>query len=552
MKKYLFLILIIILAAFLRLYNISSYPAGLNADEAALGYNAYSLLLTGKDEHGHIIPVNLESFGDFKPALYSYLLVPVVKYLGLNEFAVRLPSALFGIFSVFLIYLLTEEIFKRPVLSHISALLLAISPWHLHFSRGAWEVNVSTAMILAGTVFYLKWLRNSSFLNFTFFILSFIFSLYTYQSARVIAPLLGLALVISFYKTFFNRIRQLLMAVPIVIIFIFPLLLSFLNSDAASRLSGVGILADVGPLNYVKELRGQYTSKTLILGKILHNRPVIYTVQFVKNYLSHFEGDFLFINGDVIQRNRIPETGLLYFSDFIFLILGFVWLVRNYKLFKFSRVVFIWLLIAPVAAALTFQVPHALRAQNMVIPLTVITACGIYFLLTPLLNQERGIKGVSSKIVGMFICLLLVTAYVWQFSRYLHEYYIHYPQTYPAAWEYGFKELVAYVQANQQKHSEILVTDKYDQPYILFLFYLKYPPQEFQGHHQLTVRDQYNFSTVKNFSKYFFTDTNWDKVRDMHGTLIVAAPEDIPPVGVNIVKTVYFPDGSPAFKLVSN
>ncbi|KKU78425.1 MAG: Glycosyl transferase family 39, partial [Candidatus Amesbacteria bacterium GW2011_GWA2_47_70] len=92
MKKFL-LIFILILASVLRLYKLSSYPAGLNADEAALGYNAYSLMLTGRDEHGHPWPVNLESFGDFKPAGYAYLLIPFIKVFGLTELAVRLPSA---------------------------------------------------------------------------------------------------------------------------------------------------------------------------------------------------------------------------------------------------------------------------------------------------------------------------------------------------------------------------------------------------------------------------------------------------------------------------
>src|SRR3989304_7288957 len=104
MKQYLFLIFILVLAASLRLGAISRFPAGLNADEAALGYNAYSLLLTGRDEHGNLFPVNLESFADYKPALYAYLSVPLVKIFGLTEFAVRLPSAIFGILAVFLIY----------------------------------------------------------------------------------------------------------------------------------------------------------------------------------------------------------------------------------------------------------------------------------------------------------------------------------------------------------------------------------------------------------------------------------------------------------------
>jgi len=97
-----------------------------------------------------------------------------------------------------------------------------------------------------------------------------------------------------------------------------------------------------------------------------------------------------------------------------------------------------------------------------------------------------------------------------------------------------------------------MVTDKYDQPYILFLFYSRFSPAQFQGRHKLTLRDKYNFSTVREFDKYKFENTPWEKVRDIHSTLIVAAPEDIPEVGVNVVKTIYFPSNQPAFKIVSN
>src|SRR5258706_13371060 len=115
MKKILIILAIMGLGSFLRLYNLSNSPSGLNADEAALGYNAYSLIQTGRDEHGHPWPINFESFGDFKPALYGYILIPFVKTLGLTPLAVRLPSALAGIFSLLIIYLFVKEIFPEEV-----------------------------------------------------------------------------------------------------------------------------------------------------------------------------------------------------------------------------------------------------------------------------------------------------------------------------------------------------------------------------------------------------------------------------------------------------
>src|SRR3990167_2080459 len=98
------LLVIIIIAAILRLWNLGGNPPHLTPDEAALGYNAYSILKTGKDEYGQILPVIFKSFGDYKPGLYVYLTVPFVAIFGLTEFAVRLPSALFCILSVFLIF----------------------------------------------------------------------------------------------------------------------------------------------------------------------------------------------------------------------------------------------------------------------------------------------------------------------------------------------------------------------------------------------------------------------------------------------------------------
>src|SRR3989344_6015585 len=141
-KHKLFLLFIILLAAFLRLYKLTDVHPGVNRDEASIGYTAYSLLATGKDEYGRSFPLSFESFGDWKLPFYIYITVPFVKVFGLNELSVRLPSALAGIATVFLTYFLVLELFlkleirnlKLPAIALFSALLLAISPWHLHLS----------------------------------------------------------------------------------------------------------------------------------------------------------------------------------------------------------------------------------------------------------------------------------------------------------------------------------------------------------------------------------------------------------------------------------
>lgn len=533
MKKYIPILLILVLATVLRLWNISGSPPGLNADEAALGYNAYSLMLTGRDEHGHPWPINLESFGDFKPAGYAYLLIPFIKVFGLTEFAVRLPSVIFGVLGVLGIYVLTKELVNWQT-GQLAALMLAISPWHLHFTRGAWEVNVSTTLIVLGIWLLVKWLKDQKFYFLLLATCHLSLSMYFYQSSRIITPLLGLGIFILYFKNFRENIKQSILALILLIVLLIPLSLSLFTTDAKSRFSGVGILSDTGPTERAKELRIQHGDLKSIPSKLLHNRPVQYGLRFVQNYLDHFDGNFLFVNGDVIERSKVPEMGLFYLTDFIFLAIGVVYLIKVNN--KFVKIIWIWLLISPIASAMTFQTPHALRAFNMVIPMTIIISIGVYQVIK------------FKKLLIIFI----VALYVFQLSDYLYKYHIRYPKEYPSAWEYGFKELVSYTESVKDKYPKIWVTDKYDQPYILFLFYSRYDPGKFQGNHVLTVRDKFNFSTVRDFDKYHFESAPWNKVRNQHPALIVAAPEDIPDRGVGVIKTINFPNGSPAFKIVEN
>jgi 4-amino-4-deoxy-L-arabinose transferase-like glycosyltransferase len=199
--------LIIVLATFLRLWNLNNYPAGLNADEAAIGYNAYSLIQTGKDEHGVSWPIHFKSFGDFKPGFYFYLVLPFVKLLGLNIWAVRFPNAILGILLVVLIMFFVKEIFgEKSVTNRFSlwsGFFLAISPWHLHYSRGGWEAGTATFFILAGVYFFFKALSKPKY--FVLCSLFFVVSLYTYHSARLVVPLLFLILIILYRKKIFLK-----------------------------------------------------------------------------------------------------------------------------------------------------------------------------------------------------------------------------------------------------------------------------------------------------------------------------------------------------------
>jgi hypothetical protein len=206
-----------------------------------------------------------------------------------------------------------------------------------------------------------------------------------------------------------------------------------------------------------------------------------------------------------------------------------------------------WLIIGPVAAALTFQSPHALRAQNMVIPLEIISAYG-FIVLIETINSRLKLK----KLLVLFH-LFAVLVVAWSTARYLHMYYVHMAKEYPYSSQYGVKELVDYVVKNDAKYPRVVVTDRYDQPYILFLFYLKYPPKDFQADHRLTGRDRYGFSTVGHFGKYYFSSIDLDRTRDENPkALLAGTPEELPDYAVNKVGEIDGPNGKPIFILVDN
>lgn len=534
------LILIILLAAFLRFYQLTNYPA-LNADEAAIGYNAYSLIQTGKDEHGNSWPVHFQSFNDYKPGLYFYLVLPFVKILGLNELAVRIPGAFLGVATVLIVFFLAKELFKGEILALVAAFFLAISPWHIHFSRGGWEVNAATFFITVGVWLFLKALKNSKY--YVLCAVFFVLSLYTYHAARVVVPLLGLGFLILYRKKISKNLRALAVALLLGLVLLAPLAKDLTTSVGISRVAGVGLFADPGPLERINEQRGEHADFQGLPAKLLHNKAVNYGLAFLENWAEHFWGEFLFLTGDEIQRNRVPETGQMYLFDIIFLIAGLIFIAKKPKGWK---PILIWLAIAPAASALTFQSPHALRAQNMVIPLVIISAYGLISLskwLHKIVPKKRALDLI-------FVVFLIFVA--WNFARYLHMYWVHMAKEYPFSSQYGVKELASYLKENGNKYEKIIVTDRYDQPYVLFLFYLKYPPEKFQGEHELTSRDKFGFSTVRIFDKYRFQTIDFDTLRPEYpNSLIVGTDEEIPDEA-NIIERIYFPSGDVAFELVAN
>src|SRR3989304_6986104 len=83
-----YLVLIFLLTVLLRFVYLTYAPPSLNWDEVSQGYNAYSILKTGRDEWGRLLPLaNFRAYGDYPVALNLYLTIPFIAIFGLSEFS---------------------------------------------------------------------------------------------------------------------------------------------------------------------------------------------------------------------------------------------------------------------------------------------------------------------------------------------------------------------------------------------------------------------------------------------------------------------------------
>ncbi|GIW60389.1 MAG: hypothetical protein KatS3mg087_1455 [Patescibacteria group bacterium] len=139
------LFIITLLGGVLRFYQLGQTPQSLTWDEVAIGYNAYSILRTGRDEYGNFLPTSFRSFEDYKSPLYIYGTTLSLAIFGKSEFAIRFLSALTGTLTIPLLALWVVKIIGKNnfSLALLTSLLCATSPWHLHFSRVAYESNLA-------------------------------------------------------------------------------------------------------------------------------------------------------------------------------------------------------------------------------------------------------------------------------------------------------------------------------------------------------------------------------------------------------------------------
>jgi len=544
-KKYFFIywILLIFISFAVRFYKLSDSPNGLYVDEAAIGYNAYSVLETGKDEFGENFPIVFRSFSDFKAPIYIYLTIPFIWLFGLNVFSVRTLSAIASVATIVLSHFLIKEITDRSkpkfkYLEFVVPLLLAVSPWHIMFGRAAFETNLGLFLLLSAIyLFYLALKRPIVLVASALF---FGFAFLSYHSQRLIAPVVLISLLVRHKKIFVGNNYKLPLVLSFVTGFIvlLPTIFIMFTPGFLARASGLNILNSQShtPAGYISGLSG-------VLGMVVNNSSFLTLREFLTLYLSYFSPKNLFFSGDPELRVSYPGLSVFFLWQFPLYLIGIYELIKKSKS-EIGFWVLTLLLVSPIPAAVTNDPFTTIRSFPLVFPLTVVMSLGF-------LTVSK--KAASHKAVVLLTCLGLLTYSI--FKLYSSGYVLN--NYYRAkSWNYGFKEVSQNIKKLPNK--PIVFDNSRLEPYSELLFFLAFSPDRYQADNFEVENQNYYTSISRNKIKKIgpieTRGINWEKDTNeskyLIGDNLAISNEQIQSNRLTLVNRVFYPDGSVAFTIV--
>ena len=443
-----FAIFLLVVGIFLRLYRVDSIPPHLSNDEISIAYDAYSIAHSGKDEHGNPYPLSFPSYGTYKAPLYTYMLSPLVRVFGNTELVVRLPSIVAGLLTILVIGLIAFELTKKRQIAMWSSVLLAITPWHIYASRMAWETNLALLFLSLGIW---QMMRKKILLSSV----ALVISMYGYHTEWLLVPMIVLTGGIIYFKKDVWKfwILSLIIALPLIVDY-------FIHAGPGAR------------------------AKTELIWSIPGATPINVLVMFVRNYINYLNPKILFMDGlNILLKDNPFTPGLLLWPTIIPIIIGLKKI--NNKFF------WIWLLLSPITAALTWGDFGLMRNLNTVIPLIILTATGL------------------SKMNKIWWSLILITLFNFGLI-----YFWHFPKELGETFQ-GYRPVAHYLKTVENNASEIYVDYRYGSyrwglgkeysgvPYYYLAFFQKWNPSVMQTR---IIKDNEIY-----FGKYIVGQVDWGK-----------------------------------------
>lgn len=540
------LLIIFLIGTIIRLWQLGEIPVGLHGDEASIGYSAYSLLKTGKDETGAKWPLAVNQFGDYRPAGYYYLDIPFIAAFGLTELAVRLPSAIFGSLYLLVFYALVQELFKKKSVSILSTFLLSISPWHIIISRATSEGIVSSFLILLGTTVFLKAFRNRISKTLIFVSLCcFLTSFFFYHSARIFVPVFFPLLVVF---SLFRSGKSLKQTIPFALIYAVLLagVAFFLTSGGGThRAMQVAVFSVPGNQNTLtQQIAEEFPTQPVLITRFFHNKLVLNLRMFLTFYFQHFAGEFLFMTTGKPIRYAVPWSGNLYLIELPFLLFGLSVLfsdgVREKKIHYFFPLLF--LLIGAIPAGLTWEdTPNIQRASLMIPAIYIAIAVGM-----------EELYGVIKRARWKWILVAVIGVLFFQnAATFLHTYFHHLKTHEPWNRSAAVKELVRLLPTVSGQYKKVIMTSDGNNNFILYLFHNRIDPVTFlasgapREHNGLMVG---NIEYVGNPCPLGGNTTTF--LNEDPRVLYINSYSCKDPENAEIVRIIRHPDTSGAYKLI--
>lgn len=447
------LILILIFAFFLYTFKLDSIPSGTYVDEAVAAYDSYSLINTGADHFGKSFPLTFRFFGAYTPGLFVYLNTIPIKIFGLNNFSIRLTSAIAMVFQLIFLYLIFKlfDFHKSKFLNLISILFIAISPWVVFNARLGYEVTLAQTFFTGAIYFLLSSIKKPNHLLFA--ALLFSLSINTAHTQKILTPLI---LIFSFFLLKIWRYPKKILIYSFLILLITQL-----------------------PNFYLITTKSFWTKTNQINSNF-------------KSYLDNVNYQFFQTispktwfnqSPDIDIQHQIPEIAPFYFWMFLPIVIGFLKVLLNKsKLieFKFINGLLIFSLIPGVISG---RFMSTQRLIPLLIPFSVFLFLGIYQIIIFIKNKN-------------ILILIFLGLTFYSLLLLFRSYFILLPHLYAFAWNYGADQVAEYIKSNPDKHF-IIDNTRNSRQYILFLYHLKYNPKKFHT------------QTGDYWSKDYYQNTNY-------------------------------------------
>lgn len=482
--------LIILFAFGIRVYHIGSIPEGALIDEAHFGYLAYSLLETGKDEHGVPWPLLFTGFGDYKLPMGVYTLLPFIKFFGLNNAVIRYPSILAGTILTLAAYLVAKEVTKNRNYGLLAALITALSPWTFILSRFGFESNLALCCLMFALWFSVRGLRSLSNWYFIFAGLFYALTWYAYIAYRPFTFVFIVILAIA--TALLHKKASLTLIVSLVLPFILLISIFFapsLSKSNTARYNQVGILSDAGVVMVINESRtfcSMYFPATVCYA--VWNKPSLIAEMLHNRFISSLSPDYLFLTGEP-DGGMFSARGfaLLYSILLPFYFIGMAGYFFTREKTKTDSVIkyllLLGLLLSPIPAVMAGD-PQRVR----------ISVLYPFVLLTIIYGFKIMCKSISNTLIKRIILASVIVVLLLSFSRYLIEWFGVHVSKYDLRYQSYVPGLMTFLQAAvENENAKIMIKPFFSDPLMFYAYYTKMNPAQYQMLAKLGVLEASGF-----------------------------------------------------------